>query len=109
MSLSDDADAETLISHLAGPLSPPDREAFRRAAEEALTRLPCQGEGVIYRVISALQREYFVPLDDHRARWDIANELGSLRRSRLANGPPIAYGGDLRHVRYRKPKLAVVG
>jgi hypothetical protein len=107
MSFSDDADPEVLISRLAGPLSPPDREAFRRAAEEALTRVPCWGEGAIYRALAALQRSYFTPLDDRRARWDIADELGELRRSKLANGPPIEYGGDLRHVRYRK--LRVVG
>ena len=107
MSLSDDADAETLISHLAGPLSPSDREAFRRAAEEALTRVPCWGEGAVYRAVAALQRAYFIPLDDRRARWDIEDELAHLRRSKLANGPPIEYGGDLRHVLYRK--LRVVG
>jgi hypothetical protein len=107
MSLSDDADAETLISHLAGPLSPSDREAFRRAAEDALTRVPCWGEGAVYRALAALQRTYFAPLDDRRARWDIADELGSLRSSKLANGPPIEYGGDLRCVRYRR--LRVVG
>jgi hypothetical protein len=34
-------------------------------------------------------------------------ELDELRKSKLANGLPIAYGGDLRHVRYRKLKLVV--
>jgi hypothetical protein len=38
MSTVDDLDCDALISGLAGPLSPPDRIAFRRAAEEALAR-----------------------------------------------------------------------
>jgi homoserine acetyltransferase len=42
-------DVEQLISRLAGPLSPPDRVAFRHAAEDALTRVPCWGEGAVYR------------------------------------------------------------
>jgi len=33
-------DVEQLISRLAGPLSPPDRIAFRRATEDALARVP---------------------------------------------------------------------
>jgi hypothetical protein len=43
------ADVEQLISRLAGPLSPRDRAAFRRAAEDALpasraeVRAPCTG------------------------------------------------------------------
>jgi hypothetical protein len=107
MLLPADIDPEFLISHLAGPLSPSDRAAFRRAAEDALTRVPCWGEGAVYRAVAGLQRAYFVPLDDRRARWDIEDELAHLRASKLANGPPIEYGGDLRHVRYRR--LRVVG
>jgi hypothetical protein len=42
-------DVEQLISRLAGPLSPPDLIAFRRAAEDALARVPCWGEGTVYR------------------------------------------------------------
>jgi hypothetical protein len=103
----DDVDSEALIARLSGPLTPPDRAAFRQAAEDALARVPCWGEGAAYRAVAALQRNYFAPLDDRRARWDIADELGSLRSSKLANGPPIEYGGDLRHVRYRR--LRVVG
>src|SRR5262245_55770051 len=105
MSLPDDADPETLISRLAGPLSPSDRAAFRQAAEDALARVPCWGEGAVYRAVAALQRAYFYPPDDRRARWDIQNELAELRASKLANGPPIEYGGDLRHVRYRKLRV----
>jgi hypothetical protein len=107
--VADDADPEILISRLAGPLSPSSRVAFRRAAEDALARVPCLGEGAIYRAIAALQRNYFVPIGDRRATWDIQNELAELAASKSVHGkPPIAYGGDLRHVRYRKPKLVVV-
>jgi hypothetical protein len=40
LSIDDDFDCDELISRLVGPLSPPDRIAFRRAAEEALARAP---------------------------------------------------------------------
>ena len=75
MSIPDDTDPEALISRLAGPLSPPAREAFRRAAEDALARVPCLGEGAAYRAVAALQRAYFSPLDPRRAAWDISQEL----------------------------------
>jgi hypothetical protein len=45
--MSNDVDCEHLIERLAGPLPPPDRVAFRRAAEEAVARLPCAGEGAM--------------------------------------------------------------
>ena len=35
MSIIDDSDCDALIARLVGPLSPPDRVAFRRVAEEA--------------------------------------------------------------------------
>src|SRR5262245_24103865 len=100
MPIPDDADPEILISRLAGVLAPPDRVAFRRAAEDALARVPCWGEGAVYRAVAALWRNYFTPPDDHRASWDISQ---GERRSKLTAGPPIEYGGDLRHVRYRRP------
>jgi len=84
-------DVEQLISRLAGPLSPRDRVAFRRAAEDALTRVPCWGAG--------LQRAFRNPPTDGRAHWDIEQEL---RPSKLRDAPAIEYGGDLRRVRYRK-------
>jgi hypothetical protein len=59
--ISDDADPDILISRLAGPLAPADRVAFRRAAEAALARVPCWGEGAVYRAVAVLQRAYFVP------------------------------------------------
>jgi hypothetical protein len=103
MLLPDDIDPEFLISHLAGPLSPSDRAAFRRAAEDALTRVPCWGEGAVYRTIAALQRGYFHPPPDERMPSGPRHQ----RASKLIDAPAIGYGGDLRHVRYRKPKLVV--
>ena len=82
MPISDDADPDILISRLAGPLAPADRDAFRRAAEEALTRVPCWGEGAVYRAVVSLWRDYFVPPDDTRAPWSL--EGG--RRSKLKDG-----------------------
>lgn len=101
MLLSGDADPEALISHLAGPLSPPARVAFRQAAEDALTRVPYWGEGAVYRAIAVLQRDYFIPPSDHRAGWDISQDA---RITKLTRAPSIEYGGDLRHVRnHRRP------
>jgi hypothetical protein len=94
-------DVEQLISRLAGPLSPRDRAAFRRAAEDALTRVPCRGEGAIYRAVASLQRAFRDPPSDRGAHWDIEQEL---RPTKLKSAPPIEYGGDLRHVRYRKQR-----
>jgi hypothetical protein len=93
-------DVEQLISRLAGPLSPPDRIAFRRAAEDALTRVPCWGEGAVYRAVASLQRAFFDPPSEGRAHWDIEQELSN--PSKLKAGPAIEYSGDLRHIRYRK-------
>jgi len=100
MSITNDLDPEALISRLAGPLSPPARAAFRAAAEDALTRVPCWGEGAVYRTVAGLQRSFFSPPDFRRVAWDISQELP--RGSKLTNAAPIEYGGDLRHVRYRK-------
>jgi hypothetical protein len=58
----DDFDRDELISRLVGPQSPPDRIAFRRAAEAPLARAPCCGEGAVYRAVADLQRMYFEPL-----------------------------------------------
>jgi hypothetical protein len=99
MSTINDLDPDALISRLAGPLSPPDRAAFRAAAEDALTRVPCWGEGAVYRAVAGLQRAFRNPPTDGRAHWDIEQELGP---SKLRDAPAIEYGGDLRHVRYRK-------
>jgi hypothetical protein len=104
MPISDDADPETLIARLAGPLLPVDRAAFRAAAERALAQLPCQGEGSVYRALASLQRAYFRPPSDAKASWDVSLEM---RGSQVYDAPPIEFGGDLRHVRYRK--LRVVG
>ena len=99
MSTVNDLDPDALISRLAGPLSPRARAAFRAAAEDALTRVPCWGEGAVYRAVASLQRAFFDPPTDCRAHWDIEQEL---RPSKLRDAPAIEYGGDLRHVRYRR-------
>jgi hypothetical protein len=95
--ISDDADPDILISRLAGPLAPADRDAFRRAAEAALARVPCWGEGAIYRAVAVLQRDYFVPPDNSRASWDISQEA---HRSKLTQAPPIEQGRDRRFTRH---------
>jgi hypothetical protein len=87
--ISDDIDSDALISRLAGPLLPADRGAVRRVAEDALARVPCWGEGAVYRAVAGLQRDYFQPPDDRRAAWDVVQEP---RISKLANGPPIERG-----------------
>jgi hypothetical protein len=93
VSIPDDADPDTLINRLAGPLAPDARRAFRAAAEDALARIPCQGEGAVYRAIAPLQRSYFDPPNDYRASWDISHES---RASKLRAAPAIEHGRDLR-------------
>jgi len=83
-SIPDDPNVEALISRLAGPLTPPAQEAFRHAAEDALTRVPCWGEGAVYRAVSVLQRAFFEPPDDYRAAWDISQELHASKLTKLA-------------------------
>jgi len=61
----------------------------------------CWGDGAVYRAVAGLERAFFDPPSEGRAHWDIERELG--RPTKLKSGPPIKYGGDLRHVRYRKP------
>jgi hypothetical protein len=106
MSIPDDADPDVLISRLAGPLAPADRPAFRRAAENALGQLPCMGEGAAYRTISAIWRGYFHP--PTYTGWDIEHELESMRRSKLANLPPVGADDPRTGARDRK-RLRLVG
>jgi hypothetical protein len=94
--IPDDVDSDLLISRLAGPLAPDRRQAFRRAAEDALARVPCQGEGAIYRAVAPLQRAFFDPPDDRRAAWDIEQEP---RVNKLTAAPAIEHGRDLRFTR----------
>jgi hypothetical protein len=49
--------------------------------------------------VASLQRAFFDPPSDGRALWGIEQEF---RPSKLKAAPAIKYGGDLRHVRYRK-------
>ena len=62
--------------------------------------VPCWGEGAVYRAVAGLQRAFFDPPTDCRAHWDIEREFS--QASKLKAAPAIEYGGDLRHVRYRK-------
>jgi hypothetical protein len=95
MPTPNDTDPEALIARLAGPLAPADREAFRRAALDALARVPCMGEGVAYRALATLQRQYFHPPDDRRAASDISSD----RDNKLSTQPPIERGRDRRFTR----------
>jgi hypothetical protein len=106
MSIPDDVDPDALISRLAGGLAPADRAAFRRAAEHALEQLPCAGEGLVYRIVSGVWRAYFHPPED--TSWDIAHELASLRRSKLANRPPVG-ADDPRSGGRDRRRLKLVG
>ena len=101
MSITNDFDPDALISRLSGPLSPPARAAFRAAAEDALTRIPCWGEGAVYRAVASLQRAFFDPPSDGRALWGIERELVH-RVSKLKAAPAIEYLGDGRRVRHRR-------
>jgi hypothetical protein len=94
-----DADIESLISRLARPLAAADREAFDTAARDALTRVPCFGEGAAYRCVASLQREFRSPPTDHRASWDIEQEL---RPTKLKSLPPIEHNVDLRRRKHAR-------
>jgi hypothetical protein len=96
--IPDDVDPEHIISRLAGPLAPADRIAFRNAAEAALARVPCWGEGAVYRAVAVLQRSFFTPPDDNRASWDITHERHA---SKLTRAPPIEHNYDRR---FRHPR-----
>jgi hypothetical protein len=54
-------DCDELICRLVGPLSPPDRIAFRRAAEDALARVPCLSDAAVYQAVTGLQRAFLTP------------------------------------------------
>jgi len=59
-------DVDALIHRLFLPLPPPARDAFRVAALEAVTHVPCLGEGAIYRAVACLQRQFWDPPPDLR-------------------------------------------
>lgn len=96
MSILDDGNPDVLISRLAGPLAPNVRPAFRAAAEAALVQHPCAGEGILYRTIAPLQRNFFVPPSDERASWDI---LQRDHDTKLTRAPPLEHGRDRRVTR----------
>jgi len=100
MPIPDHVDPDVLISRLAGGLAPPDRAAFRSAAEAAIEQIPCAGEGVAYRTLREVFRQYFHPPSDVQTGRPLG--LGSRRPSKLSNGPPIGAddpraGGRDRH------------
>ena len=98
----DDADPDALISRLSRPLNVADREAFRAAAQDALAGLPCWGEGAAFRVVASLQRGFRDPPTDHRAHWDIEQELA--QPSKLRDAPAIADGGDRRYRKHARAR-----
>ena len=92
-----DPDLDALISRLAAPLLPADRQAFRVAAESALTG--CSGEGLAYRILRDVWRGYFHPPPDTRA---LAGPRHMGRRSKLiedaaVGAPDPREGGRDRH------------
>jgi len=86
-----DIDSEQLISRFCGALLPRDRADFRRAAEAAIEQIPCAGEGVAYRTLREVFRQYFHPPSDVQTGRPLG--LGSRRPSKLSNGPPIGADG----------------
>jgi hypothetical protein len=98
-------EAESLISHLSGPLTPAARRAFRAAAEAAVAKIQCSGPGSTYREIAAIQRNFFVPVDEYKAAWDIGHEI--FRNNKLRDKPAIAEDVDGRILRYRKQPQTV--
>jgi hypothetical protein len=90
-------DAELLISHLSGPLDPPDRPAFRHAAETALAASDGWGEGLIYRTV--VDGYFHPPPDGRHTAWDIGQDFHG---SKLTRAPALEHGRDLR---FNKLKL----
>jgi len=43
---------DSLIVRLSHPLADADRDAFARAAQDAVTHVPCWGEGALYRAVA---------------------------------------------------------
>lgn len=84
----------------AAVLPPADREPFLDAVARQLAGHE-PGPGVEHRAVAATFSAFFKPPDAKTAGFDIAHDLERLRLSKAVNLPPIEYGGDLRHVRYR--------
>ena len=94
-------DAEDLIAHLSGGLAPADREAFRRAAENALaTSAQCWGPGLIHRTVVSIWRAYFHPPPEDRVSQP---GTGRRRVSKLITEPPKDG-----HARRRSRRIQVV-
>ena len=96
-----DIDAEQLINRFCGSLAPADRAAFHAAAESALSAIACNGEGIAFRTLRDVWRDYFHPPTDQEAAHHPFSP-GSRRLSRLSDGSPIGRddprtGGRDRH------------
>jgi hypothetical protein len=52
---------QSRIMQAAAPLQPTDREAFRERVLAELEGEPEVGEGVLHRIIRAVQRDYWLP------------------------------------------------
>jgi len=85
MPIPDDVDSDVLISRLAGGLAPPDRAAFRSAAEAAIEQIPCAGEGIAYRTLRDVWRGFFRPPEETHHPVGV----GSKRPSKLVAGEAI--------------------
>jgi len=77
-----------------------DRDGFYQAVIDQLAGHEI-GDGIVHRVVTVAFHAVFKPPDARRTGWDIEQDLPQLARSKAVNAPPIEYGGDLRHVRYR--------
>jgi hypothetical protein len=87
MSIIDDLDPDALISRLAGPLSPPARAAFRRAAEDALARKGRNRGDLGPRLGCRAARR-------HRGFCGDTEMHGGSRRSALPSLPRCVRGGS---------------
>jgi hypothetical protein len=107
VSILDETDPDRLISRLASPLSFDAARAFRHAAVEALSRVPCWGEGSIFRAVAPLQSVFFDPPSDVRSAWDIAGERLSGRSTRLLSASSIERD-SARQQKARRSRFQVV-
>ena len=77
--------ADVDLWHYARSL-PPDRQGeFYQAAQSALSRLQCPGDGSIHRALAEILPEYFIPPPDSLA----VGPSRKRRPSKLIAGAPI--------------------
>jgi hypothetical protein len=80
LSLSDDQ--MSAVFRACEPLLPPDRSAFLIALAQLLRSEPQLGDGVVFRAVRSLQREFFRP--------PTINAGGTAHHNRKSVGEPIA-------------------